>query len=133
MRSAGHRHRHELSAVPHHESGTMAFNFAALRSFGRAEDLELEFAATDRPTLVTALLARCDESSNAEFWWAQTVGARITALLRVLALTEADPSQLSIGLRCIEPQCGEPFEVTLPFDALPSPKVRELYLGYNQL
>lgn len=98
----------------------MAINFAALRSFGRAQDLELEFAAVDRPTLVTALLACCDETSDAEFWWAQTVGARITALLRVLALTEAGHSQLSIGLRCIEPKCGEPFEVTLPFDALPT-------------
>src|ERR1044071_8157390 len=91
---------------------------ARLRPFGRAQDLELEFADEDRPTLVTTLLARCAASSDAEFWWAQTVGARTAALLRVLALTEAKNSELSIRLVCGEPQCGQPLEVALPIDTL---------------
>ena len=89
-----------------------------LRPFGRAQDLELEFADEDRPTLVTTLLARCDAASDAEFWWAQTVGTRTAALLRVLALTEGEHSELSVRLVCCEPQCGELLEVTLPIDTL---------------
>jgi hypothetical protein len=91
---------------------------ARLRPFGRAQDLELEFADKDRPALVTTLLARCDAASDAEFWWAQTVGARTAALLRVLALTEEKASELSVRLVCRAPQCGQPLEVTLPIDAL---------------
>jgi len=91
----------------------------ALRPFGRAQDLELEFADGDRPGLVTALLAGCGETSDAEFWWAQTVGTRIAALLRVLALSEGDDA-LSVRLRCPAPACGEAFEVALPFAALAS-------------
>src|SRR5215470_18056470 len=91
----------------------------ALRPFGRPQDLELEFADGDRPGLVTALLAGCGETSDAEFWWAQTVGTRIAALLRVLALSEGDDA-LSVRLRCPAPACGEAFEVALPFAALAS-------------
>ena len=91
---------------------------ARLRPFGRAQDLELEFADEDRPVLVTTLLAGCDAACDAEFWWAQTVGARITALLRVLAMTEEKTCALSVRLVCREPQCGEPLEVALSIDAL---------------
>jgi hypothetical protein len=96
----------------------MVPSLAALRPFGRAQDLDLEFTDADRPALVTALLAGCDAKSSAEFWWEQTVGARIAALLRVLELTEGDA--LPATLRCAEPGCGTPFEVTLPFAALQS-------------
>jgi hypothetical protein len=91
---------------------------ARLRPFGRAQDLELDFADEDRPALVTTLLAGCDAACDAEFWWAQTVGARTAALLRVLALTEEKTSELPVRLVCGEPQCGEPLEVALPIDAL---------------
>ena len=91
---------------------------ARLRPFGRAQDLELEFADEDRPALVTTLLAGCDAACDAEFWWAQTVGARTAALLRVLALTEEKTPELSVRLVCGEPQCGQPLEVTLPIEAL---------------
>ena len=91
---------------------------ASLRPFGRAQDLEVDFADEDRPALVTTLLAGCDAASDAEFWWAQTVGARTAALLRVLALTEEKTSELSVRLVCRAPQCGEPLEVALPIDAL---------------
>ena len=91
---------------------------ASLRSFGQVQDLELEFAGEDRPALVTRLLAACDAACDPEFWWAQTVGARTAALLRVLALTEDKNAELSVRLVCREPQCGEPLEVALPIDAL---------------
>lgn len=88
-----------------------------LRSFGRAEDLDLEFGDTDRPGLVTALLARCAEPRDPQFWWAQPVGARIAALLQLLALTDGCES-LSLRSRCTEPGCGEVFELELPLAAL---------------
>jgi len=89
---------------------------AALQPFGHIQDLELEFASADRPRLVTALLAGRGESP--EFWWGQTVGARIAALLRVVALTEGERGVLVIGLRCGDDACGETFEIALPYDAL---------------
>jgi hypothetical protein len=96
----------------------MARSPAVLRPFGRAQDLDVEFADEDRPRLVTALLSLCSESSDAEFWWDQTVGTRIGALLRVLAQTEGNASGLTVTLRCRQSQCGEPFEVVLSFNAL---------------
>jgi hypothetical protein len=89
-----------------------------MRPFGRVQDLDIDFADQDRPALVTALLARNSEPSDAEFWRAQPVGGRIAALLRVLAFTEGDRPQLPVRLSCTEPQCGEPLEIALPFDAL---------------
>jgi hypothetical protein len=88
----------------------------AFQPFGRLQDLELEFASADRPRLVTTLLAGSGES--ADFWWAQTVGTRIAALLRIVALTEGEDATLPVGLRCSEDACGEKFEITLPYAAL---------------
>src|SRR5215813_14215106 len=102
--------------APHNESETMVPPVAALQPFGHIQDLELEFASADRPRLVTALLAGRGESP--EFWWGQTVGARIAALLRVVALTEGERGVLVIGLRCGDDACGETFEIALPYDAL---------------
>ena len=79
--------------------GPMALSVAAMRPFGSVQDLEIDFTDEDRPTLVTALLASCGEASDAEFWWAQPVGGRIAALLRMLALTEGDSGALSVTLR----------------------------------
>src|SRR5262249_25128257 len=89
-----------------------------MRPFGRAQDLDIDFTDQDRPALVTALLARCGEQFDAELWWAEPVGRRIAALLRVLALTEVNRPQLPVRLSCMEPQCGEPLEIALPFDEL---------------
>lgn len=90
----------------------------SLRPFGRAEDLDIAFTQADRPALVTALLARCSGADDPSCWWAQPVGARIEALLRILALTEG-VDRLAMQLRCTQPGCGETFEVALPIDALP--------------
>jgi hypothetical protein len=90
---------------------------AALRAFGRIEDLELEFASADRPALVTALLARCGEASDPAFWWSQPVGARIAALARVLA-SSGEGEALAVPLRCPRQSCSAPFEVELAFAVL---------------
>ncbi|MFH0344343.1 MAG: hypothetical protein ACHBNF_19990 [Chromatiales bacterium] len=89
----------------------------ALRPFGRAEDLELEFGGGGRPGLVTALLARCSDSPGAQFWWTQSVGTRIAALLRLVALTEST-DHLLVQARCTESACVTAFEMELPLAAL---------------
>lgn len=103
-----------------------------LRAFGRAEDLDIPLdialdasldttARADRPTLVTQLLERCDDRGAADdggaFWWSRPVGMRIGALLRLVALTEATDS-LGVVLRCVQPDCGERFEIELPLGEL---------------
>jgi len=96
-------------------------SLAVLRPFGRAQDLELEFANGNRPALVTALLDHCSDAPGPDYWWNQTVGVRIAALLRVLALTEGNERAISAMLRCTKPQCGETFEVELSVgDLLPA-------------
>jgi hypothetical protein len=83
------------------------------RRFGRAEDLELDFDTNDRPTLVTDLLTSCSELHNDQYWWSQTVGTRIAALLRLMAATDA-VNHLNLLTRCQDPACGERFEFELP-------------------
>lgn len=95
----------------------MGLPHVALRPFGRAEDLELELGGGDRPGLVTDLLTGCSDSQRTQFWWTQTVGTRMAALLRLLALTESADS-LPVQARCTEPACAEAFEMELPLAAL---------------
>ncbi len=95
----------------------MGLSHVALRPFGRAEDLELEFGGGDRPGLVTDLLARCSDPQSTQFWWTQPVGTRIGALLRLLALTESADC-LPVQAHCIESACTEAFEMELPLAAL---------------
>ena len=89
-----------------------------MRPFGHAEDLDVDFGQSDRPGLVTTLLAQCGERSDAAFWWAQPVGARTAALLRLVALTE-QRDDMSLSARCVAPKCGESFEFDLPLCDLP--------------
>jgi hypothetical protein len=65
------------------------------------------------------LLAQCGERRDQSFWWEQPVGARIAALLRLVALTE-QRDEIALSSRCVSSACGEPFEFTLPLYALPS-------------
>jgi len=88
-----------------------------LRPFGQVEDLELDLATADRPALVTALLVRCGDAHDNEFWWAQSVGSRTAALLRLLALSGGGEA-MDIALSCPQPSCGKPFEVAVAFAAL---------------
>jgi hypothetical protein len=89
----------------------------ALRPFGTAGDLDLEFGQPDRPALVTALLVRCSERGDAAFWWRQQVGLRSAALLRILGATEGRP-QLTLTARCGRLPCAADFEFGLPLDTL---------------
>ena len=89
----------------------------AQRPFGDAADLGLDLAHPDRPAVVTALLAQCGVHRDPAFWWAQPVGARTAALLRLVELTHSRPS-LPLGARCAAPGCGAPFEFELPLQAL---------------
>lgn len=83
------------------------------RRFGRAEDLELDFDTDDRPTLVTDLLTSCSELHDDKYWWSQTVGTRIAALLGLMATTDA-VDYLNLLALCEDPSCGEKFEFELP-------------------
>lgn len=91
---------------------------AAMRPFGNAADLDLNFSQADRPALVTAVLAQCDEERDAAFWWMQAVGERTAALLRLVALTEQRDA-ISLCARCSSRACAEPFEFELPLQSLP--------------
>jgi len=88
-----------------------------MRPFGHAEDLDLDFGQADRQSLITTLLAHCDEPRDAAFWWSQTVGARIAALLQLVALTERRES-LALSARCARTACGATFEFELPLPPL---------------
>lgn len=91
---------------------------AAMRPFGAAADLDLEFAGTDRPGLVTALLAQCCESADARYWWSMPVSTRSAALLRLVALTEGR-DRIALSGRCSAAACSEVFEFELPLHGLP--------------
>lgn len=91
----------------------------SLRPFGEAADLDLDFRSADRPGLVTALLAQCDARGDASHWWAQPVGRRTAALLRLLTLTEGR-AEIRLSASCTQPACGKPFEFELPLQALPT-------------
>ena len=90
----------------------------ALRPFGAAADLDLDFGNPDRPFLVTGLLAQCAENGDPEFWWSQPVGSRTAALLHLVGVTDASARELSFSARCGESNCGEPFEFALSLRAL---------------
>jgi hypothetical protein len=87
------------------------------RPFGRREDLDMDFARDDRPTLVTTLLASCGDPHDDEFWWSQPVSSRIAALLRLLVATDA-VDHLSLLTHCRRLSCGERFEFELPMAML---------------
>jgi hypothetical protein len=88
-----------------------------VRSFGEIEDLEVDFAAADRPALVTSVLARCAAPYDAAFWWAQTIGNRIAALLHLVIVTSGR-RKMELTSRCTETACQSTFELDLPLDLL---------------
>jgi hypothetical protein len=99
------------------ETMDLAPRHAAMRPFGRPEDLDLEFGQSDRPGLVTAVLARCDGERDPGFWWSQSVGVRTAALLRLVAMTE-ERDEVSMSARCVAAACRECFEFELPLRSL---------------
>ncbi|MEO7242853.1 MAG: hypothetical protein ABIW85_08045, partial [Variovorax sp.] len=91
---------------------------ASMRPFGRAADLDLDFGQSDRPGLVTAVLAQCDAGDTAaDAWWSRSVGARTAALLGLVTVTEDKP-QISFTARCTQVGCGGLFGFDLPLQAL---------------
>lgn len=89
----------------------------AMRPFGDAVDLDVDFGHADRPSLVTRLLVQCGECSDPAFWWSQPVSVRTAALLRLVATTE-QVNAFSFTARCAQAPCGEAFEFDLPLPAL---------------
>lgn len=87
------------------------------RPFGRADDLDVDFNTTDRPALVTALLASCAAPRNDHYWWGQAVSARTAALLRLLAATDGI-DHVGLQARCREAACAAWFEFDLPLAAV---------------
>ena len=98
-------------------------NQSGIRTFGRVEDLDLEFTSADRPTLVTALLAHC-AGRDAEYWWMQPVGARAAALLELLAFN-GNADRIELSASCVAPQCGEMFGFPLGLRELAAQVPRE--------
>lgn len=95
----------------------MAEHCPLSRSFGRAvEDLGLDFSASDRPALVTALLAACAAPTDAEHWWQRPVGERTAALLALQRDSEGAEA-LTSGVRCEAAGCGARLEIELPHAA----------------
>ena len=86
-----------------------------MRPFGHAADLDVDFGQSDRPGLVTTLLASCSDRDDAAFWWSQPVGVRTAMLLRLVAVTERH-DDISLAAGC---SCGESFEFAVPLQALP--------------
>jgi len=96
-----------------------------VRPFGRAvEDLEIDFASSDRPALVTAVIAACADPPAADYWWRRPVGERTQALLELLRESEGGES-VALNLHCTAAGCGERLEIELPYAAfavrLPAP------------
>jgi hypothetical protein len=83
-----------------------------MRSFGRVEDLDLEFVNADRPTLVTSLLALC-AGGDADHWWMQPVGIRAAALLDLLAFDQRS-DRMELSAACARTACGVTFGFELP-------------------
>lgn len=105
--------RPDLSIIPEDGASTLRF-----RGLGRAEDLDLDLATTDRPGAVTALLAACAEPQvEAQSIWALTLAARIGGLLAIWSRGTAAEA-LDLGLRCPAAGCGADLEVALPVPTL---------------
>jgi hypothetical protein len=89
------------------------------RAFGRAEDLDVDFG-TQRPQLVTQILARCLRDAAGRAWseealWQWTVMLRTQALLAV-AQAGALASVAAVA-RCARPECQEQIELELELDS----------------
>lgn len=95
-----------------------------VRPFGEIADLEVDFADADRPAVVTALLALCAAPYNAAFWWGQTIGNRIAALLHLLIATSGRCA-VELTSRCTQPACQGTFEFELPLNLLAAQPLRE--------
>ena len=91
------------------------------RAFGSVPaDLDFDFSRSDRPFLVTELLAHCcvasveSRESLEHAAWNLPLGKRIVRLLRIIELTSEETS-MAVRLECPHAQCGQGLEMVLPF------------------
>jgi len=93
-----------------------------VRPFGREQrDLEFEFATTDRPGLITEILAACLSGGDGspietDRVWHLTVSRRLEYLLRTAMASRG--SALSLVLQCPGENCRQFLEVALALDDL---------------
>ncbi|WP_209425155.1 hypothetical protein [Pararhodobacter sp. SW119] len=105
--------RSDLSILPGGTGAALRF-----RALGRVEDLDIDFAAPDRPRLVTTVLACCAEPpQEAGTVIALTLAARIGGLLAVWTAGNCIDT-LEFRLRCPVGTCGADLEAAVPVDAL---------------
>ncbi len=96
-----------------------------LRPFGLlAEDCKIDFTQTLRPELETQILECCTHNSegktpNPEFFWNLDIGKRIECLAIVAALGEVS-EELTVDVRCRNPDCREEMELELTREDLAS-------------
>ncbi len=92
------------------------------REIGQACDLEPDYAAGNRPHLVSEILRRCAvrsatdegaEGDDPDAIWQLSVAARTAGLLAIYSMTDRTPD-LPLTMQCTRPECGEPMEVSLP-------------------
>jgi hypothetical protein len=90
---------------------TMRADARHLRPFATAtQDLELDFAQTDRPGLVGAVLCRCLEPA-VEHLGAWTLDRRLRGLLMVVRETQGD--RMIWKVDCANPDCARDMELEL--------------------
>jgi hypothetical protein len=104
-----------------------------MRPFGERGDLDIDFTRADRPTLATQVLSLCVFPGES-FWWEQSLGSRIAALLRLVVATNGRAT-LDLSARCTRPACGSSFEFELPIDRHTSGSAKpiEITLGDGRL
>lgn len=91
-----------------------------VRRFGAADDLDLDFAGSARPDLLTRLLVHClrrpDGTPYAEVEiWDWTISQRLQGLLATWLAN--DIRRLSVEIRCQEQTCKELMELALDLGA----------------
>jgi hypothetical protein len=94
----------------------------AARAFGAdPADIEVDFGATDRAAVVTAIIERCARGDDgaplgSEQAWALPVGDRLRGLVGICRLS--GHHMLEWSLACPATGCGEQVEIELPLAAL---------------
>jgi hypothetical protein len=100
------------------ESVMPAAGSCSFRPFGRnREDLDFNFAADDRPRLVTEILSACMFDKDAlpldtANVWKLSISRRIACLLRLAAMGDDFSGQVTV--QCPGVDCGQVVEMDLP-------------------
>ncbi len=85
------------------------------RAFGtEREDLSIDFAENDTPTLVTQILTSCAVGKTADFFWNLSIGKRLECLLRLVSGGETE--SFSFPFKC--GSCASELELELTLDEI---------------